>query len=42
MGSLCLQKRDRSLINRMLREEARRFIRTAKRIVGAETSGCDV
>jgi len=33
MGGLCLKKRDWSAISSMLREEAGRFIRTAKKIV---------
>ncbi|MGQ9588367.1 MAG: hypothetical protein ACUVT7_08305 [Thermoplasmata archaeon] len=36
MGGPCLQKRDWGTINRMLREEAGRFVRTAKRIVDDE------
>jgi len=34
MGGLCLKKRDWSVIGRMLKEEAGRFLRTAKSIVG--------
>jgi len=34
MGGPCRQKRDWGAINRMLREEASRFVRIAKRIVG--------
>jgi hypothetical protein len=36
MGGPCHQKREWGAINRMLREEANRFVRTAKRVVWEE------